>query len=133
MSILNVVLAELPESDVIPGGQYKIRIDEVSDVQEDKNQTEYIKITFSVSEGEHANRKLFENYVPLAGAAKLRKILRAADFEGTKLTNTDDLVGLEMAAIVKVAKSDEFGEQNKIVTYLPIPKEATVPGRKGKR
>ena len=129
MGILNVVLDDLPESDVIPAGQYHLRVDEVSDVQEDKNGTEYVKVTYTVTDGEHANRKLFEPYVPLSGAARLRKILSAAGFEGTKITRTDDLVGLEMAAIVKITKSDDYGEQNRIVTYLPGTK---VVG-KGKR
>lgn len=131
MSILNVIVDELPESDVIPAGQYPLRVDEVSDVAEDKNGTEYVKVTFSVTDGEYANRKLFEGYVPLAGSAKLRKILAAAGFEGKKLTSTDDLVGLEVAAIVKVTKSDEYGEQNRIVTYLPL--ERVVSKSRGKK
>lgn len=118
MAILDIDLDTLPDSDAIPGGKYKLRIDNVSDPEKDKNSNEYVKITYAVIEGEFANRKISDNYVPTSGRAKLKKIVRAAKYKQRKLTQTQDLVGLELVAIVGMDKTEEFGEQNKIITYI---------------
>ena len=123
MSIINVNVDELPESDTIPSGEYAVRIDGVSDVKEDKNGIEFVKLEFTVIDGEFTNRKVFENYVPLSGSSKLRKILKASDFNGSNLTDTDDLIGLEVGVIVKVTKSDAFPDSNSISHYMTKKQE----------
>jgi hypothetical protein len=124
MSILDVDVDELPDSDTIPAGEYLLRIDSVSDPQTDKNEQQFVKIEFTVAEGEYANRKVYENYVPLQGKSTLKKIIRAAGYDKPRLTSTDDLVGLELKATVKIEKSDKYGDQNRIAHYL-VPQEAT--------
>lgn len=132
MAILNVVVDELPESDVIPAGQYRLRIDNVGDPQTDKNGNEYISVEYAVVEGEYTGRKIFDNYVPIAGRARLRKILAAAGFDKPKLGATDELIGLELDAVVAIRKSEEFGEQNYISVYLMPPVKAPLPPAKGR-
>lgn len=132
MAILNVKVADLPESDVVPAGQYHVRIDEVEGPEEDKNGDEYIKITYTITDGEHINRKLFDNYVILHGKAKLRKILKACLFDGDVLADTEELVGAELDVVASVTKDDKYGEQNKVTMYI-IPGQAVPAGAGGGR
>jgi len=118
MAIVNVDVEGLPDSDALPAGQYKLRIDTVSDPVEDKNGNEYISIGYTVTAGEYTNRKVFDNYVLLEGQSKLKKILRACKFNGKVLADTNEIVGLELEAVIKVKKSEEYGEQNNISVYL---------------
>lgn len=132
--ILDVDVNELPDSDTIPAGEYKLRIDGVGDIQQDKNQNEYITLELTVTEGEYANRKVFENYVPLSGKSLLKKILRASGFAQPKLSSTEDLIGLELTAIVKVEKSEKYGEQNRISAYVARREEPMAFGKgKGRK
>ena len=139
MSILDVDLDEFPESDVIPSGQYKIRIDNVDGPLQDKNDEPYLKFRYTIVEGPYVNRVLFDNYVSLspqaARASQIKKILRACGFAGAKLRTTDELVGLELVVVVKVKEDPTYGEQNSISVYLDLSgaSEAVAAGPIGKR
>lgn len=126
MAIINVTVNDLPESDSIPGGQYRLRIDEVNGPEEDKNGNEYISIVYTVASGEYANRKVNEGYVLLAGKAKLRKILNAISYDKEVLADTDDIIGEELDAIVGMEKSEEYGDQNKIRSYIVPTKKPSL-------
>ncbi len=139
MSILDVDLEEFPDSDVIPSGQYKVRIDKVDGPLQDKNDDQYLKFVYTVVEGPYTNRQLFDNYVSLspqaARASQIKKILKACAFAGGKLRTTDEIVGLEMVVVVKVKEDPEYGEQNRISVYLDLSgaSEMTAAGPVGKR
>lgn len=126
MSTVDVAIDDLPDSDAVPAGRYRLRIDEVSEPKSDKNDVDFVKIKFVITSGEFVNRKVSENYVPLAGRSTLKKILRASNFKGAKLASTDELIGLELEAVLGVENSEDFGEQNRIRKYLmPGEKEET--------
>ena len=130
MGIIDVNVDELPDSDVVPRAKYKFRIDEASEAELDKNQIRFTKLKYSIIEGEYVNRKVNDNYVPLEGKAKLKRILRASGWPaGKRLATTQDLVGLEFEAIVGVEESEAFGEQNRIVTYI-VPGEGSKDDKK---
>lgn len=132
MAILNVKVAELPESDVVPAGQYHVRIDEVEGPEEDKNGEEYLKLSYTIIDGEYTNRKLFDNYVLLQGKSKLRKILKAIEFDSETLADSDELIGGEMDVVVSVSKDDKYGEQNKVMMYIvPGTQKVGAGERKG--
>lgn len=138
MGILNITINDLPESDVFPAGQYRFRIDDVQldedgSPKTDKKGTEYIGLGLTIvgPEGNpHIGRKHTEGYIPLSGKATLRRILMASEFEGETLATTDELVALEFDAVATVKKDEEYGEQNRISTYI-IPGRAAVAAGSG--
>lgn len=130
MAIINVTVDSLPESDTVPAGQYHLRIDEVNGPEDDKNNVPFIKIVYTITDGEYTNRKIFDNYIPLEGKSTLRKLLKAVDFGGDTLADTEELVGGELEAVIGVTKSDLFGEQNNIRMYIAPGKVYATAGVK---
>ena len=120
--ILDVDVNDLPDSDVVPGGKYKLRVDDITDVKEDKNEEEFVGFEYSIVEGDHTGRKLFEPYVKIRSGSTFKKICKACRFNKAKLGSSDELIGLEFWAMIKVQDSENFGEQNRISVYL-IPNE----------
>jgi|SRR5579863_1799967 len=118
MSVLDLDWETLPDSDALPPGEYTLRIDKVSEIQLDKRQNQYLGFEYSVIEGEYVNRKVFDPYVPLQGRSTLKKILRATKFPQQRLGNSDQLIGLTFKAVLRVEKTEEYGEQNRIVAYI---------------
>ena len=118
MAILNIRVDSLPDSDAVPGGQYKVRIDEIAGPEEDKNGVEYISVTYVITDGEYTNRKIVDGYVPLSGKSKLRRLLNAIGFSKEILAETEDIIGEELDIIVGMEKSDEYGDQNKVRSYI---------------
>lgn len=132
MPIVNVNVDDLPDSDAIPGARYKLRIDEVSDVKQDTNNDDFVSLTYTVTEGDYVNRKVYESYVPLQGRSTLKRILLATQFDKATLADTNDLIGLEFEAVVGVKKDENFGERNKISQYI-IPPAVVSGAKKGKK
>lgn len=126
MSIINVTVEDLPESDTIPAGEYALRIDEVGEVKQDKNGGDFIQVEYSVTEGEYTNRKVFDNYIPLAGKSTLRKLLKAIKYKEQVLADTDELIGEELRALIGIEEGIN-GPMNKVTMYLAPTKQ------KGKR
>jgi hypothetical protein len=123
MAIVNVLVDDLPDSDNVPAGKYDVRIEKVKEAKPDKNGDDYIGLEYTIIAGDHEGRKLFDGYIPLAGSSKLKKILKAIEFKGKTLADTDQLIGEEMTIVCKVRTSEEFGDQNSITVYLPLKKE----------
>jgi len=133
MSIINVNIVELPEADTIPAGEYAFRIDGVSEVKKDKNGSEFVSLEYTVMDGEYEGRKVFEPYIRLAGASTLRKLLKACNYQESKLPDSDDLLGLEFSAAIKVQEArDQFDASNRIAHYL-VPNKPVKAPTKGRR
>lgn len=130
MSIVEVDLENLPDSDTIPVGQYRFRIDSVTEQKPDKNGDNFVGFRYSVVKGDHVNRQVMENYVVLHKGSKIKRICRACGFNKPKLTSTDELIGMEFDAYVGKQDSDQYGPQNTIRSYI-IPGEV-VGGKKKK-
>ncbi|MCH7535611.1 MAG: hypothetical protein IH948_07695, partial [Bacteroidetes bacterium] len=110
MSLINVALSDLPDRDNATSGQYRLRIESVSDPQPNKNMVQFVMIQFVISEGSDTGKKPKQVYVPLSGKSTFKKICRAAGFtEKDKIADTNDLVGKELDAILKEVRDDEFG------------------------
>jgi len=129
MAIVDVDIAGLPDSDTAPKGQYRLRIDQVSEVKEDKNGDEFVNLGLSIIKGDYANKRISENYITLRKGAKLKRILRAAQFDKPRLANLEEMIGLELDAILTVKDSEEYGEQNKISVYI-VPGEHAMAGKR---
>lgn len=118
MALVDVDVEGLPDSDAVPAGKYDVRIDTVSEPAEDKNEESFVKVGFTITDGEYTNRKIYENYVNLTKMV-LKKILRAGKYSKPHLSDTNDMIGLEMKVVTKVEKDEIYGEQSRISVYLP--------------
>lgn len=91
----------------------------------------YLKVTFKAIE-EPDSRPFNDIFMlPFAGldqdkfnmrGRQLRDFLQAAQFDYTSgwniLTETNELVGIEVNAVVRVRESDEYGDQNEVKRYI---------------
>ena len=125
---LDIDVEDLPDSDAIPAGKYKFRIDAVV-TGTSKKGVGFFKMKFVVVEGEHVLREANENYIPYKGRAILKKILIAVGWKHKKLNdkNMDKLIGMEFNAITRIESSDEYGDQTRITVYLD-PNAAVTEG-----
>lgn len=126
MAKINVDRSEMPDSNVVPAGQYEVVVTAVTDLKTSAKGVSFIGVTFSIAnEGEYVNRQLNEPYIPLEGNdARLNMLLNAAGFEKDILEDTEELIGLRLNLIVGIKMDEEYGEQNRIRTYLrPKPTE----------
>lgn len=117
MAIINVATASLPTSDAMARGQYRLRIDGVTDPDKDKNGALFVGLDLTVIKGDNVNRKVFDNYVRL-DSAKFRKVCAAAGHDGEVVKDTNDMVGWEVEAMVGVEDSERFGERNIVSLYI---------------
>lgn len=113
--------------EALPVGFYNTIID-TSKLEEVKKgaTTEYVRIGFTVSEGEFANRKVYDNFMLSGkGVWKLGALLVATGLmtpenRDTYLFNADDAHGL--AVRIRVSQRDYNGEPvNEIKAIMPIP------------
>ncbi len=86
----------------------------------------YLSIEFTILEQPHTNRKLFEHFV-LNQEIALRR-LKSMAIAGRHpnpdyIADASEFVGLKLIAKVIVREDDDFGRQNKIVSFRPIPSE----------
>lgn len=123
MAIININTAGLPESDACPRGQYKVRIDEVGDPTQDKNNNTYVSLAMTiVGPTEYVNRKVFDNYVRL-DSAKFRKVVASMGHPGETVKDTDDMIGWEGDVMLGIEESERFGERNTVSLYI-VPQGA---------
>lgn len=123
-----------PTSDfaVIPPGKYPVYIEQAEVRQTKAGNGHYIKITMSILEGDFRNRKLWDQInidnpseeCQAIGLRTLSALAKATNIDS--LTDSAQLVGKVVIASVRVKRSDNYGDQNEIRTYLP-PDETTPP------
>jgi hypothetical protein len=123
--------------DVLPAGEYEAVI--VSSVIQPttKGDGRYLKLELQILNGEFQNRKLWDNLNLWNPSAKAQEIARGTLSSICRavgvLTPNDssDLHNKPLRIKVKVEKSDEYGEQNKVVAYKPRnagPAPTAAPG-----
>jgi hypothetical protein len=130
-------LGDMPTSSPVPEGVYLIRCDK-AELKSGKNKgTVYASCQFTIfgpeSAEEYHGRKLFENLM-LEGEAmfRTRQLLTAAgNDEDFVLEDTEQLIGLEAAAVVAVEKERKdpesgqvYPERSKITRFLAIEEVA---------
>ncbi len=136
MGLLDIDVTDFPDQDTIPNGQYRLRVDDASGPYQDKNRDNFLKITYRVVNGDHVNRGFADNYVPLAKnhprASTIKRLLKSAGVANLHIKQAEDLVGLEMDAMVGVRSDANFGDQN-VVTSFIVPGEPVGAGKSGLR
>lgn len=113
-----MAVTDLPASDIVPAGEYEVVIEDITGPHYDKNENEYMTFMFTIKSGEYCNRKFFENYVRMDDGSLFRRICEAAFEDISDLTDTDELIGVSLRVVVGVRDDKNYGEQNKIRTYI---------------
>ena len=126
-------VGELPKSEPVPEGTYHIRCDKAGYAEgKTGKKTPYAAtqwVIFGPAEAEEFHgRKLFDNLMlDGEGMFHLQNCLTAAGFDDDfQLTDTDTLLGIELAAVVvtkaggKGADGKEYGPRSEISRFMPI-------------
>jgi len=120
---------ELPESqsfEPLPPGVYNLKITEAS-LKDTKSGTgQYLSMRLDVTGPTHQGRCLFDNLNIRNASAKAEEIARQKLGELMRaiglasVSDTDQLVGRDVAAQVKTEKSEEYGDKSIISHYKAI-------------
>jgi hypothetical protein len=123
ISGFNAATVQPTSFDVLPAGEYDAVI-VASELKETTNgDGKYIKFEIQVLNGEYQNRKLWDNlnlWNPSDKAVQIARgtlsaICRAVGVLTPK--DTAELHNKPLRVKVKVTKSEDYGEQNKIASY----------------
>ena|SRR6056297_3349404 len=129
---------DLPEStsyDPIPAGWYNAVINS-AEVKDAKSGGKYINVRYDVTGPSHEGRVVFGMITIQNQSQKAEEIGRQqlGDMMGAlglaTLKDTDQLVGGRLAIKVKIQKSEEYGDQNRVSGWKAVeggqlPKPAT--------
>lgn len=97
------------EFEPLPSGQYYAKIVNPDDfyLTESQSGKPMIKVAWTVMEGEHEGRKVFDNVV-LSIDWKVKQYCQAAGIESGSALDTDDFIGME--GLVQVTQQEYNGE-----------------------
>ena len=130
-------MSDMPTGSPLPEGIYHLRADKATYKTTGPNSkkpgTPMCELQLTVFGPEEAEefhgRKVFENFM-LAGEGmfRTRQFLEASGKdEGYVLSDTEELIGLEVAAVVQVeperkdpASGQVYGARNKVQRYIPL-------------
>lgn len=116
----------------LPAGEYTATI-KSAEIKATRDETgKYIKLRLDITGPTHAGRVVFSNInlrnkTPKAeqiGRQQLGDIMRAIGL--ADLSNTDQLVGSELAIVLKVRNDPTYGDSNEVKAYRAI-KGSTPP------
>ncbi len=121
--------SDMPESsgfDPLPAGEYNVSIAS-ADLTNTKNGSgQYLKLRLDVVGPTHAGRVLFTNInirnanqkAEEIGRQQLGQIMRAVGLPS--LTDTDQLIGGQMAVKVTVKHDEQYGDGNEVKAFKAI-------------
>ncbi len=133
-SFLDLALDEVPELQAVPGDQeYKLRVTTVKHQESKGEKTagqQLLLFYFDIVE--HADTRPVSYPVMLPSETltdgenndrkrQLKRVLQALEWDVAKGFAPDELVGQECFAILGTETTAEYGEQNKIKTFV-VPK-----------
>jgi hypothetical protein len=122
-------VGEMAESLIVPEGTYNVRVQRAEYVATPKHAESkgaYIRTAFVITgpgDSPYIGRYVFMNYSLTGdGSFRLRELLEATghplDF---RLTDTDQLIGLECAAAIVIEKGKQgYPDRNVIRKHLPL-------------
>lgn len=112
MPRLGINTTEAKSFEPLPDDRYECEIVEVSEVKTAGSGSQYVVVTFSVTDGEYTDRKLFRNYmIEGPGVGFLMDLWRKATKEELEVgleeleIDTDDLVG---SRVVCITEQEEY-------------------------
>lgn len=115
--------------DPVPRGRYIVQVEEAE--IRDGNKAPYLNIQFNIiGPAEYEGRKLFDilSFSPKA-LFRLKRFYIAAGATKEQLAgqfevDPDDLIDVVVGAAVKIEKSEEYGDRNRINTFFTAEVEA---------
>ena len=119
----------------IPAGVYNLVITKAEDALTKKGDKR-INMQFTVMDGEHKGRKIFEGY-NLTGSnetatrisrGQIKSLLKCAGKEDHDLSGPGDFLNLEIAAVVAVKTDETYGDKNVIKSFKPKKAEQMAGG-----
>jgi hypothetical protein len=110
--------------DTLPAGTYNVAV-ETAEMRDTKSGGQMIAARLTVTNGEHKGRKLFHNFnvknanetAQSIGMQQLKSMLVAAGWQSFKFDSVTKLEGIQFAVSTKVEKSDQYGEQARVVAF----------------
>jgi hypothetical protein len=140
-----VNLNDVPDSDVIPAGEYRLICTKAELATSTNGKYDMVKLQWSVGSGEFQNRVVFDQMIikttasdanakqaVAIGHRRLKAMCLAVGVD--KPNDTADFVGKKCNAAVIIAKSDEYGDRNEVRKYKPAnnapqPASGTATGK----
>lgn len=119
---------EVQSFDTVPAGTYNVALEQAELVDTKSKTGQMIKAVFTITDGDHTGRKLFHNFnvknqnekAQAIGLQQLKAMLTAAGWKDFKFDSVTKLEGVQAAAIVKIEKSEQYGEQARIAAFKPV-------------
>lgn len=131
MSWLDLTDAQESSYEPIPAGVYNLIVTQAEETTT-KNNDSRIKLTFSVSDGDYAGRKIFDGYqlsgnetAVKIGRGQLKSLWRCAGHTDFNISSPSELLNIEIAASVKIKEDPSYGPKNVISTFKPKQATAT--------
>ncbi len=109
----------------VPPGEYKVVVLSTEEKVKEKGRT--LQIQMKISDGDYANRQIWDfllvhhtsQKAQDISRARLKELKNAAGLE--KLVDTDELIGSEVLVKVSTEMNDYRGEvQNRVKKYMPV-------------
>lgn len=115
---------------VLPNGNYDVAITK-AEIKDTKSGGKMINLCFKVFAGEYTNRTVFASLnivnssekAQQIGRGQFKKILEILEMP-QKLSNIEDLLGRMLTITVKVEKSEQWGEQNRVTSYKALSQQS---------
>lgn len=109
----------------IPAGTYNMVVT-AAEMKETKTGNQRLAVTFNVTDGEFAGRKVFDGYnmsgteqAVQIGRGQVKSLLKAAN-KDFNISGPEELIGIEISAAVKIQPAkDGYDESNKISYFKP--------------
>lgn len=127
----NVNVNDLPEDnggsfEPLPAGDYSVTISDAELKTTNSGTGTYIKMKLTVTGPTHEGRLLFSNLnikndsqkAEEIGRQQLGAVMRAIGLPS--LSDTDQLIGGQMAVKVSIRQSEQYGPQNEVKAYKSI-------------
>ena len=122
-------LNELPAEqsyDLIPPGEYDTLIESAEVKATKAGNGQYIRLRLKVTGPTHAGRVVFGNITlqnqnetaENIGRQQLGQVMRAGGLD--QLSDTDQLVGINVRVKLAVSRSEQYGDQNEVKSFKPV-------------
>ena len=120
--------------DPIPANWYNLSVTKSEILETSKKTGKYIKLEFTVIDGQYKGRKIWENLNiinqnPIAVEIAQKALATLCRAVGKKaIADTQELHGIPLQGKVKIIPAkDDWPAKNGMVTYKPIEGEVSVP------
>lgn len=110
----------------IPAGKYLMRVVEAELKDTAAGTGQFIKVTLEVIGDKYSGRKVFHNFniknpnpkTIEIGLGQLKSLLEKSGSNKLKITSPMDLINLEVLTSIKIKKSDDYGDQNVVSSFV---------------